>query len=61
MMFNALMLKKYLGYDLTLDWIHHKFLKLNSLREIRSYVPRIAIRESAKACSHKQGKFIGGF
>ena len=28
------MLKKQLGCDLTLDWIHHKFLKLNFLCQI---------------------------
>ena len=32
------MLEKQLGCNLMLDWIHHKFLKLNFLRKSRSYV-----------------------
>ena len=31
-------LKKLLGCDLRLGWIHHKFQKLNFLGKIRSYV-----------------------
>ena len=35
---NSTYAQKKLRYDLTLDWIHHKFLILNFLRKIRSYV-----------------------
>ena len=48
-------LKKKLGCNLTLDWIHHKFLKLNFLRI------RITICENAKACCCKLGKSMAVF
>ena len=61
--FYECFLKNYvatLRCDLTLDWIHHKFLKLNFLRKIRSYV-EYTIRKNVKVCSRKLGKCIAGF
>ena len=51
------MLKKQLDCDLMLDWIYHKFLKLNFLRKIKSYVGHYANTQSL----HSQAKCIAGF